>query len=475
MGGGSARSRSVRVTGTVQSETGVPLAGDHVVFNNHETREWTRVEIKQNGRFEGELPREGKYDLVFFHQPIGDPIRPDFDGVPVIYDLETTDISTGAADVGAFTVPKGYRTMIRIVDGNDNPLRNVPLSFYVPSGAGTGPGTFTTNGNGYVKHVGAPEPGIELVDRVVVRVQPPGGDGGTTLGRASVDEQKETTFTLRNPEKYTDVVVGTGSETPTSESQSNVTASGRIVSASNDAVANNVVHLLETRSEETFQATTDANGEFQLDIPGSAEYLVAYFQSPGRQVVPDRPDNIPAVYFVKSISVGSGPKDLGTIKLPRAHRVEARVVDENGRPVEDAGIQIRSGGFGLPPRTFTTNEDGYVKHSGADDSGVDLAGPVRISAWPPGERREGRPTAVEQVVVDEEQSITITLGSGGDGGTVRAGSTDGSNGDGRDERQRGFFSNSGNEPGFLSNPFNLTTLGFLLSVAGIIHQLMGGR
>lgn len=42
-------------------------------------------------------------------------------------------------------------------------------------------------------------------------------------------------------------------------------------------------------------------------------------------------------------------------------------------------------------------------------------------------------------------------------------------------RQRGLFSNSGDEPEFVSNPFNLTMLGFLLSVAGIVHQMLQGR
>lgn len=40
---------------------------------------------------------------------------------------------------------------------------------------------------------------------------------------------------------------------------------------------------------------------------------------------------------------------------------------------------------------------------------------------------------------------------------------------------RGFFSNSGDGPAFLDNIFNLTVLGFLLSVAGILQQMMGGR
>jgi hypothetical protein len=41
--------------------------------------------------------------------------------------------------------------------------------------------------------------------------------------------------------------------------------------------------------------------------------------------------------------------------------------------------------------------------------------------------------------------------------------------------QRGFFSNGANEPEALSNPMNLTIGGFLLSVAGIVFQMVGGN
>lgn len=42
--------------------------------------------------------------------------------------------------------------------------------------------------------------------------------------------------------------------------------------------------------------------------------------------------------------------------------------------------------------------------------------------------------------------------------------------------RRGFFSNGAEgEPAFLSDITNLTVLGFLLSVAGIVHQMLGGR
>jgi outer membrane protein assembly factor BamB len=64
------------------------------------------------------------------------------------------------------------------------------------------------------------------------------------------------------------------------------------------------------------------------------------------------------------------------------------------------------------------------------------------------------------------------------GGTDTGGTTDGdTDGSGTEERQRGLFSNSasGEEPEFISNAFNLTMLGFLLSVAGIVHQMLQGR
>lgn len=63
--------------------------------------------------------------------------------------------------------------------------------------------------------------------------------------------------------------------------------------------------------------------------------------------------------------------------------------------------------------------------------------------------------------------------AGGMSGSSESDSADSSSGSA--ERERGLFSNDGSEPAFISNVFNLTMLGFLLSVAGIIHQLLGGR
>jgi outer membrane protein assembly factor BamB len=51
----------------------------------------------------------------------------------------------------------------------------------------------------------------------------------------------------------------------------------------------------------------------------------------------------------------------------------------------------------------------------------------------------------------------------------------GSGGSGTDTRQRGLFSNGGDAPDGISNPFNMTVLGFVLSIAGIVYQMIGGR
>jgi outer membrane protein assembly factor BamB len=71
---------------------------------------------------------------------------------------------------------------------------------------------------------------------------------------------------------------------------------------------------------------------------------------------------------------------------------------------------------------------------------------------------------------------------GGDnGGTSTTQQTDAGginsepNGGETEVRQRGLFSNGGDEPEAVSDPFNLTTLGFLLSVVGIGYQMIEGR
>jgi outer membrane protein assembly factor BamB len=74
----------------------------------------------------------------------------------------------------------------------------------------------------------------------------------------------------------------------------------------------------------------------------------------------------------------------------------------------------------------------------------------------------------------DTQSSTTGGDTSGGGGDTSSGTQDQTSSDSTTQ-QRGFFSNTGNEPEFISNPFNMTTAGFLLSVGGIIYQMMEGE
>ena len=80
------------------------------------------------------------------------------------------------------------------------------------------------------------------------------------------------------------------------------------------------------------------------------------------------------------------------------------------------------------------------------------------------------------VETDGNGGTTGQTATGDDEPTAEPGDVESvASGDGAAPRQRGLFSNDGDEPDALSNPFNLTTLGFLLSVAGITYQMFQGR
>lgn len=127
-------------------------------------------------------------------------------------------------------------------------------------------------------------------------------------------------------------------------------------------------------------------------------------------------------------------------------------------------------GTGLSPGIFTTDADGYTKYSGASNRGVELTGQTQVELLP----RGAPPTVVQQVFVTDSEEFEFTVQNPEQYGGESAGGSSGVEDDGG-ARERGLFSNSGDEPEFVSNPLNLTTAGFLLSVAGIGYQMIEGR
>ncbi|PSQ55610.1 hypothetical protein BRD22_08680 [Halobacteriales archaeon SW_8_68_21] len=269
---------------------------------------------------------------------------------------------------------------------------------------------------------------------------------------------------------------------PTVAAQSTVEVTGQVRSPSGATVSNSSVVFLRNDTGELLPAVTDSDGRFAQSVPADVEYHLNFIQSPDPPPFPDIEDDIPLHQYLDSIRP-TERSEVGTFDLPWANRVNARVVDQNGEPVRDATIEVVSQGYHLA-ESFNTDPSGYVKHVDATERvGVDLAGEVEFRAWPPGSAQDGDPGATTSLGVDSDAGVTLTLsetdvtedsGTGDEeaGTGDQEATTDAPSPEDSDKApERGFFSNSADEPEFLSDAVNLTTVGFALSAVGLIYQL----
>jgi hypothetical protein len=247
--------------------------------------------------------------------------------------------------------------------------------------------------------------------------------------------------------------------------------SGTLRSESDGDVAGTELRLSNVSSDQRAETTVEPNGAFEVTVPETGEYRMTVFD-----VSPER-DSVPVVHSFDDVSISDGG-DLGEFSLPEAHDVSIRFVDTNGDPVEGLPVNFRAeNGTGTSPGTFTTDSEGYTKYDGVPDPGVELAGRTQIEIQRTGEP----PTPIETVFVDGPNELefslqdperflseSVTYSDGGRDGSAERESNGGT-------RERGLFSNSGDEPAFVSDPLNLTTIGFALSVAGIGYQMIEGR
>jgi len=293
----------------------------------------------------------------------------------------------------------------------------------------------------------------------------------------------------------------------TARAQAELDVSGTITSEVNaDPTGTRVELFLSSDPLQRMRATIGSDGGFSGTIPEAGTYQVVYFNEGGDGLI-EEPDDLPLVYFLTEIPIEEGG-DLGEFTLPEGLLASIQCVDADGNPIENLPINFRAAnGSGVSPGAFTTTPNGYVKFVGASQTGVELAGETSIEVQPPS--RDGGGDRLREINVTEQFELRLTVPdptrypdvtvNDGDGATATPTATtpeSGSQGDATTPtpasdtqpdsttatatsgRTRGFFSNSAageGEPGFLSNAVNLTTIGFLMSVAGIAYQMVGGR
>ena len=185
------------VQGSVSSEAGVSLERHNVEIYNVNTREFYNLSI-DDGSFVQTVEPDSSINITFYYEREGRAT--DVDNVPLLYSLaDELYVSGEKQTLGQLTLPQAYRTEIRIVDPDGNPVENFPIRFRCPNGSGTGVREFTTNADGYAKFVDAPQTGFYFAGTVTVE----GGEnnGGTRLREINVTEQNEYTIEVF-PDRY---------------------------------------------------------------------------------------------------------------------------------------------------------------------------------------------------------------------------------------------------------------------------------
>lgn len=262
----------------------------------------------------------------------------------------------------------------------------------------------------------------------------------------------------------------------------------------------------------------DDNGRFTADVESNSRTKIAFYKGSRSSFLAPIRNGVPHVRSLGHWETDSG-RDIGTVSLPQAYFIQIRALDADGQPVEDAEPGVRHGGYGVSDFSLTTNENGYLQIRDTDFDGIELRGRVKTSITIPTDG-SGSIAFEERIRFDSPKTVVFQVGEGvtvqdsssttasptssptssptpqeptqSAAPTVSASptstrtaqptspggeppSTKGSTSPTATREPRGFFSNGNpGELAFLSNPLTLTIGGFVLSVAGIAHQMLRG-
>lgn len=299
-----------------------------------------------------------------------------------------------------------------------------------------------------------------------------------------------------------------------------VVLTGTVTPENGADVGDDQIQLLSNDSSNSTR--TDDDGQFEVELDANAEYRIGYYRSDSGTTVAPRKKGVPHIYELRTTYVGTEDEDLGEFVLPRANVVDIRVLTEDGDPLYGSDITFRHSGWGTGD-SFSLNEEGYATIDGASFTGVELAEAARAEVTPPNRGSYEDTTYKRRAAVTGPLEFVVEIGSSGatwsvdrgespetgtsgkapktatgtttaDGtapprsstprtttesgavqGTTRTGTRIGTQTVA--DSERGFFSNGPDSGALeaLEDPFVLTVGGFVLSVAGILHNMMRGH
>lgn len=134
-----------------------------------------------DGRFEQKVSSGTTYRFGFYRYKYGaKPTEPA--GVPHVCSLGRHTAEDGETDLGTLSVGKSHLVEVQAIDSDENPLGGLSAELYAKGEEGdywgTGPGTLSTNHQGYVVVDDGAYTGMELADSVEFSISLPNGDNG---------------------------------------------------------------------------------------------------------------------------------------------------------------------------------------------------------------------------------------------------------------------------------------------------------
>ena len=188
--------------GSVVSETGESLVDSRVyIISTNQEFASNQVSVDGTERFFSEHLKNRDYEMraTFF---AGDNST-EFNGIPDIAPLQERYTVTNDIEIlGQYEVPQGYRTEIRLVNQDENPvtdLQEVSVRDQIGNGA-----RYRINEEGYLIQQERSEPGVVLPEdsTFVVDAYPEEGDRPVEFGEVHGSSDEEFVFEVSNPDQF---------------------------------------------------------------------------------------------------------------------------------------------------------------------------------------------------------------------------------------------------------------------------------
>ena len=188
--------------GSVVSETGESLVDSRIyIISTNQEFASNQVSVNSSERFFSEHLKNVGYDIQATFYAGNNSAE--FNEIPDIAPLQEKYTVTNDIEIlEQYEVPQGYRTEIRLVDQNENPITTLQeVSVRDQIGNGT---SYSLNEEGYLIQQERSEQGVVLPagSTFIVDAYPEGGDRPIEFGEVHGSSDEEFVFEVSNPEQF---------------------------------------------------------------------------------------------------------------------------------------------------------------------------------------------------------------------------------------------------------------------------------